>query len=156
MNDEFNSAPAIAPVIQVIEDKSRVEDANGLNVPAAKKRRAAKQVEGKPPGQDFRAVTEDNDLTDLTTEDSKPSQSEALRGGEASPPEGAKAMWLAPYKKMVNDQFAAGEDISKPWEHSPKSLHDYFEKVMRAKKSAKAAASGSLTALKKRARDDAD
>ena len=154
LNDEFNAAPAIQPVIQVIEDKSRVEDADGLNIPAAKKRRAAKPVEGKPPGQDFRAVSEDNDLVDLTKHDSKPSESEAVRGGEGSPPDTSPAMWLAPYKQMVNDQFKRGEPISKPWKLSPKSLHDYFDEVMKAKKSAKAAATGSLTALKKRARED--
>lgn len=151
LNDDFNAAPAIAPVVSAIEDKSRVEDNEGLNVPAAKKRRATKPVEGKPPGQDFVAANDDGDILDLTTADSKPSQSEAVRGGESAPKE-QKALWFADYKKLVDDAFSAGEAIPRPPQFSDKKFQTYFDNVIRAKASQKVAVTGSASALKKRTR----
>ena len=112
LNDDFNSAPAVQPVIQVIEDQSKAEDADGLNIPASKKRRAAKRVEGSPPAHNFVAAHEDGDHIDLTTEDSKPSNSKAVRGAE-EPPSAPEQLLFMDYKKLADDAYSNNEPIPK-------------------------------------------
>ena len=155
MNDDFNSAPAIDPQIQVIEDKSKAEDRDGLNVPASKKRRAAKKVVAKPPAQDFVAAREDGDIVEQTQEDAKPSKSKAVRGDDAPLPE-IPGLWFEAYKKLVDDAYAAGEAIPKPHAGAEKRSQEYFDNVMRAKALEKVAVTGNPSALKKRSREDVD